>query len=56
MFCRAMEIGLLGSRNAYALKEPYIYIGLTIMNSYFRKGGHSDTLTKLQRDSVRYTE
>ena len=27
MFCRAMEIGLLGSRIAYALKEPY-FIGL----------------------------
>ena len=24
MFCRAMEIGLLGSRIAYALKEPYL--------------------------------
>ena len=26
MFCRAMEIGLLGSRKAYALKEPYILV------------------------------
>ena len=26
MFCRAMEIGLLGSRIAYALKEPYILV------------------------------
>ena len=26
MFCWAMEIGLLGSRIAYALKEPYILV------------------------------
>ena len=26
MFCRAMEIGLLGSRIAYALKEPYLLV------------------------------
>ena len=26
MFCQAMEIGLLGSRIAYALKEPYILV------------------------------
>ena len=29
MFCRAIEIGLLGSRNAYALKEPYILVTKT---------------------------
>ena len=29
MFCRAMEIGLLGSSIAYAIKEPntLVYIG-----------------------------
>ena len=26
MFCRAMEIGLLGSRITYALKEPYLLV------------------------------
>ena len=26
MFCRAMEIGLLGSRIAYALKEPFLLV------------------------------
>ena len=26
MFCRAMEIGLLGSSIAYALKEPYLLV------------------------------
>ena len=26
MFCRAMEIGLLGSRIAHALKEPYLLV------------------------------
>ena len=26
VFCRAMEIGLLGSRIAYALKEPYLLV------------------------------
>ena len=26
MFCRAMAIGLLGSRIAYALKEPYLLV------------------------------
>ena len=26
MFCRAMEIGLLGSRKAYALKESYLLV------------------------------
>ena len=30
MFCRAMEIGLLGSRKAYALKEPYIWVYIWI--------------------------
>ena len=28
MFCRAMAIGPLGSRNAYALKEPYLLVYL----------------------------
>ena len=31
MFCRAMEIGLLGSRIAYALKEPYILVYFSIV-------------------------
>ena len=30
MFCRTMEIGLLGSRIAYALKEPYILVYMMI--------------------------
>ena len=29
MFCRAMEIELLGSRIEYALKEPYILVYMT---------------------------
>ena len=32
MFCRDMEIGLLGSRNAYSLKEPYI-LGIRVKSA-----------------------
>ena len=34
MLCRAMEIGLLGSRKAYALKEPYILVYLETMTKH----------------------